>query len=155
MPQFRELDLKWHNQGSFSQCSPFLVNNRSIFPSSRCTHHHSGASGDSGGCWHHSCAQLSGGGWAYPHDRVVPPGAPPAGQWPLLQPVQRFPPDQQCPEGGHSWIWMCGQKLARISAGQGHSHCTRWALHCGEDFFFFLYHIFEPASIFFFYLYQM
>lgn len=30
--------------------------------SSRCSHHHSGASGYSSGCWHHSCAQLSGRG---------------------------------------------------------------------------------------------
>ncbi len=101
-----------------------------ICPSSRCTHHHSGASGDSGGCWHYSCAQLSGRGWAYSHDRVVPPGPPTAGQRPLLHPVQQFPEDQQCPEGGPSWIWMCGQKLARISAGQGHSYCTRWARKC-------------------------
>ncbi len=33
-----------------------------ICPFFRRTNYHSGASGDSGGCWHHSCAQLSGRG---------------------------------------------------------------------------------------------
>lgn len=108
--------------------SVLIQMNWSYIPCSvRRSHYYRRACGDGCECWDHSCSELSGRGRTYTHDRVVSSGTPLTGRRPLFHIVQWFSEDQQCPKGGHGWVWVRGSELAWVSSRPGHSHSKRWA----------------------------